>query len=219
MTRPFSQILKYLLCDIILSMSKYLLSEKVNELLIEKSRFITLLFPVESINDIESILTNLREQYPKATHHCYGYLLANQSVQKYNDDGEPNKTAGFPILDVLLKNDLDDVLAVVIRYFGGIKLGAGGLTRAYRKSVAECLKIAEIIEKVEVSLYEVTIDYHLNDKVNYLLQNQAIVTNINYQERINYQFYTYKPEVINTLKELIGSETIDIIGHIKVEKR
>ena len=101
------------------------------ELEIKKSKFISKLYRVNNIEDVNNILSSLRKEYSDATHHCYAYIINNS--KKSSDDGEPGGTAGIPILQVLDKNNLNYVLCVVIRYFGGIKLGAGGLVRAYSK--------------------------------------------------------------------------------------
>ena len=112
--------------------------------LIQKSKFITKMIKVHSNNEIEPILNKLKIQYPNATHYCYAYIIDN--IKRFSDDGEPSGTAGLPILNVLDNNQLNYILCVVIRYFGGIKLGAGGLVRAYTKSVTNCLELADIYE-------------------------------------------------------------------------
>ncbi|MFA5407982.1 MAG: YigZ family protein, partial [Bacilli bacterium] len=99
-----------------------------NELTIKNSKFIAILFPLSNEDKIDEIINNLKSQYKNATHYCYAYIIDN--IKHSNDDGEPSGTAGQPILNVLEGNDLNNVLCVVIRYFGGIKLGAGGLIRA-----------------------------------------------------------------------------------------
>ena len=105
-----------------------------NEIVIEKSRFITRIFRVNDIYMVNSILEEIRKKHYDATHNCYAYILGdNQEIQKCSDDGEPQKTAGFPMMDVLKKNNLTNVLVIVTRYFGGILLGSGPLTRAYTK--------------------------------------------------------------------------------------
>lgn len=118
-----------------------------NTIVIQKSEFITRLFRVNSLEEIEAILEQIRKKHYDATHNCYAYILGeNQEIQKCSDDGEPQKTAGAPMIDVLKKNDMTNILAITTRYFGGILLGAGGLVRAYSSSVSECLKLAELYE-------------------------------------------------------------------------
>ncbi|MCI5797328.1 MAG: YigZ family protein [Firmicutes bacterium] len=110
------------------------------QLEIKKSKFIGLYFPVKSQDEVVEILNNLKKEHKKATHICYAYRLTNPFSEKAFDDGEPSGTAGKPILNVLQKQDKKDSLLVVVRYFGGIKLGAGGLVRAYSKTASETLK-------------------------------------------------------------------------------
>ena len=110
-----------------------------NTIIINKSKFIAQVFRVDSIEEIEEILARTRKKYYDATHNCYAYRLGD-SIQKMSDDGEPAKTAGAPMLDVLLKQDVTNILVIVTRYFGGTLLGAGGLVRAYSSSTSEVLK-------------------------------------------------------------------------------
>lgn len=110
-----------------------------NEIIVKKSRFITKLYYLEDENKVKDIIESLKKEYKKATHICYAYRI--NCKEKAFDDGEPSGTAGRPILNVLQKKDINNVLCVVIRYFGGIKLGAGGLTRSYSKSASLIFKI------------------------------------------------------------------------------
>lgn len=144
----------------------------INEIIIKNSRFICLLIKINSV-DINDILDKIKSDYPKATHYCYAYLY--NDIQRFNDDGEPGGTAGMPILNVLLKEELSNVLCVVIRYFGGIKLGAGGLVRAYTKSVTECLKVTDLMDLEEG--YKVRLKFNYNDEkqVKYLLKDSNIL--------------------------------------------
>ena len=127
-----------------------------NEIIIKNSKFICYLIKIDSSN-INSLLDEIKNIHPKATHYCYGYIY--DEVKKSSDDGEPGGTAGLPILNVLEKENLNHVLAVVVRYFGGIKLGAGGLVRAYSKSVLEAIGEAEIVDIEEYDVYEVIFEY------------------------------------------------------------
>jgi len=112
-----------------------------NEIVIKKSRFITKLYNIDNIDDVNSIIDNLKKEYKKATHFCYAYSINGK--EKAFDDGEPNHTAGLPILNIIHLKSLNNTLIVVIRYFGGVKLGAGPLTRAYSKSASEIIKKLE----------------------------------------------------------------------------
>lgn len=111
------------------------------ELIINKSKFIAYFFSLNSLDEVKMNLANLKKEHKKATHICYAYVYNREVVsEKCSDDGEPNKTAGYPILNVLKKKNLVNVMVAVVRYFGGIKLGAGGLVRAYTNACSELLK-------------------------------------------------------------------------------
>ena len=116
-----------------------------NEIIIKKSRFITKLYYIEDVNKVNDIINELKKEYKKCTHICSSYIIGPNA--KAVDDGEPSGTAGKPILNVLQKKDMTNVLCVVIRYFGGIKLGAGGLVRAYTKSASEVIKLVNLTQK------------------------------------------------------------------------
>ncbi len=136
--------------------------EKQSEYEIEvlKSRFITTLIPVKNLSDVNRELALIRKKYFDATHNCYAYIIgSDQSLKKASDDGEPAKTAGFPMLNVLEKNNLTNILAVTTRYFGGTLLGAGGLVRAYSNSVIEALEHTTIYEIMPLQKIILSIDY------------------------------------------------------------
>lgn len=144
---------------------------------IKKSNFICTLIPVNSIDEINDQLKQIRKKYYDATHNCYSYILSQKdgtSLIKASDDGEPSQTAGVVILDVLQKNELTNVLAVVTRYFGGIKLGAGGLVRAYSSSTSGAVKIAKIIPIIKTT--------HINIKFDYTYTNEILKLFKNYKE-------------------------------------
>lgn len=143
-----------------------------NEIIVTKSRFITYLFKVKNIEEINMYLDELRTKYKDATHHCYAYILPN--TKKCSDDKEPSGTAGMPILNVLEHNDLTNILAVVVRYFGGTKLGTGGLTHAYSDSIVECLKKTSIIEIEEGYLIHISYPYERIKEIDYLLKDYQI---------------------------------------------
>lgn len=130
-----------------------------NTIIIDKSKFITTIYPINTVEQANEILVMVRKKYYDATHNCYAYIVDHGNIQKCSDDGEPSKTAGFPMLDVLKKNDLTDVLAITTRYFGGIKLGAGGLIRAYSSSVSSALKNVKFYISKQLNIYEIKISY------------------------------------------------------------
>ena len=154
-----------------------------NQIEIKNSKFITILIKISN-NNISSYLEQAKEKYPKATHYCYAYIYNDD--KKSSDDGEPGGTAGMPMLNVLEKEELNNILAITIRYFGGIKLGAGGLVRAYTKSITETLKQTEYIELIEGYKIEIKFPYTEEKQINYILKNQEILTQT-YQEQIIYQ--------------------------------
>ena len=173
-----------------------------NEFIIKKSKFITKLYFVTSEIEIKNILDENKNDYKDATHICYAYILNN--VQRFNDDSEPSGTAGMPILNVLKNNNLNNVLCIVIRYFGGIKLGAGGLIRAYCSSVSEALNKTEIINVVNGKKIELTFSYDDIKKVNHIINGINIVDK-QFDENVKYIIIVKEKNVnslINQLTEL-----------------
>jgi uncharacterized YigZ family protein len=140
------------------------------------SRFLAFGFPVKSEDEIRSILAGLRKKYHDARHHCYAYRLGTErEISRLNDDGEPSGTAGKPIYGQLLSNHLTNVLVVVVRYFGGVLLGTGGLIKAYRSATADMISHARCVERfVEVSM-RVTFPYEALNEVMKILKDEAIV--------------------------------------------
>ena len=167
------------------------------EEIIKNSKFISLLFKVDSLDDINNYLEEVKVNYPKATHYCYAYIIDN--IKKSSDDGEPSGTAGFPILHVLEENNLNHVLCIVVRYFGGIKLGAGGLLRAYTKSTTNALKMSEIISMKKGILIKISFTYNYSKDIDYLLKNEKIIDK-KYNELIEYTLITSE-DILNILKE------------------
>lgn len=163
-----------------------------NTIVIKKSKFITKLYKVNSLDEIDKTLNTLKIEYKDSTHICYAYIL--EMREKCFDDGEPSGTAGLPILNILKKNDLTNILVVVIRYFGGIKLGAGGLVRAYSNSVLEALKSTEVIELIEGYLIELEFNYNQVKLVDYILNDKKVIDK-EYNDNIIYKFYLSKEEL------------------------
>src|SRR5574344_2195182 len=142
------------------------------EIIINKSRFISFLFKVHNEDEVKKLLEETKKNYKDATHYCYSYIIDN--TKRFNDNGEPSGTAGLPILNVLENNDLNYVLCIVVRYFGGIKLGAGGLVRAYTKSVTNCLKLTDIIDINEGYKVELLFNYDQNKVIDIKKKNEVI---------------------------------------------
>lgn len=172
--------------------------------IIKKSEFICTLIPCNDEEKIEQIIHEYQDKYHDANHNCIAYIVGNK--KRANDDGEPSGTAGLPMLDVLEKNSLTNIIAIVTRYFGGIKLGAGGLTRAYRQSVADALKQAEIVEKHSVPLYKITIDYSFTKKFEHLLKIHNInCINIEYGEQVSYMCYLVDESFLTIVQDLTNN--------------
>lgn len=146
----------------------------IKEFIINKSKFITKLYPVFSKEEIDIILEQLKADYKDATHICYAYILED-NIKRANDDGEPSGTAGMPILNVLEQKKLNYVLAVVIRYFGGIKLGAGGLVRAYSNCVAQTLEENMFTDLVPGIILELTYEYENAKTIDNILENYIVL--------------------------------------------
>lgn len=162
---------------------------------INKSRFICQLIPVASLAEAKSALSAIKKEHPTATHHCYAYIIgANQSQAKFSDDGEPSNTAGSVIYGVLGKHDLSNILAVVIRYYGGIKLGAGGLVRAYSSSVALALEKAVFLPIINYVILTLTFAYSHHHSVMKLLENYEIIDKV-FESDINLSVRVPKDDV------------------------
>lgn len=147
--------------------------EAQTEIIEKKSRFITTVFPIISQEDAEAHLAQIRKQYWDASHNCYAYQLGEKDeIQRFSDDGEPQGTAGKPILDVLKGEAIKNTLIIVTRYFGGTLLGTGGLVRAYGRAAKEGVLEAGLIQKVRVRLYALQMTYTLSGKVQYLLNEK-----------------------------------------------
>lgn len=127
------------------------------EINVKKSQFICSLFPTKTKAETKKVIQEMNNQYSDATHNCTAYIVSDG--EGFDDDGEPGGTAGKPMINVLRKNEIHNVTAVVTRYFGGIKLGAGGLVRAYSKSVMEAIGEAEIVEIEEYDVFRLTFEY------------------------------------------------------------
>ena len=164
---------------------KQIKEKYINEIDIQKSKFIAVILPIYDKNSVKNEIDNLKKNYPKATHYCYGYII--NGIQKYNDDGEPSSTAGKPILENLIINQLNNVLLVVIRYFGGIKLGAGGLTRAYVDSSSKVIQKATFYQETQVDIYQIKCSYNqINILKNYLFEIGAQILKTEYNEDVDF---------------------------------
>ena len=181
-----------------------------SEYIIKNSRFIAILYPINDISDVKKYLDEAKSNYPKATHYTYAYILDEH--KKSSDDNEPGGTAGIPMLSILENNDLNKILVVNVRYFGGIKLGTGGLVRAYSKSLKMTLEKADIKELVKGYLIELTFSYNDQNKISNLLKDMSIIE----KEYLN--DIKYLVEVPKDKLQLLESCSYKVIKEIDISK-
>lgn len=160
-------------------------SEFRNEYVVEKSRFITTLYPCTTEEEAQEFIGRINKEFWDARHNCTAFALGpKQEQQRSSDNGEPSGTAGKPMLEVLKKTGITNVAVVVTRYFGGIKLGAGGLIRAYSHSVAEALKLApKELHTTRIPL-EVTIDYPLYGAIERYINDNSLHSDATFNEKV-----------------------------------
>lgn len=178
------------------------------EIVEKKSRFIANIVYIQTEAQAEEELNRIRKKYYDAKHNCFAYSIITQTgiVNKSSDDGEPSKTAGAPILNIITKNELINVLVVVTRYFGGILLGTGGLVRAYSQSTQEVIKKAEFVIEQKGYELEITLNYNDFEKFKYFCKERKIeIINISYNEKIICSIELNndeKDKLLDNLKEL-----------------
>ena len=182
------------------------------ELIIKNSKFITLLYKINTDSDVTTYLNKTKEIYKDATHYCYAYILDN--YKKVSDDGEPSGTAGIPILKVIEANNLTNILILVVRYFGGIKLGANGLIRAYTKCTANAIKENEIIELTKGINLNIIFPYNKQKEIDYLLKDIKIIDK-KYDDNIIYNI-NIKKDFLDTI--INNNINYEIIKNINIEK-
>ena len=171
---------------------------------INKSKFIAHVKYVEEEESAKEFLQQLKKKYYDATHNCSAWVLGvNGDKQKSNDDGEPGGTAGNPILETIKKNELTNIIVVVTRYFGGIKLGAGGLIRAYSHTAALGISASKVVTMTPMQRLSITINYNLLASVENWIRNKNIsVENKDYSENVTLTLLLLPEEVENRLTEL-----------------
>jgi uncharacterized YigZ family protein len=162
-----------------------------NEINIERSRFIAYVNRAETEEEAQAFIADIKKKHWNANHNCSAYMIGeNNLIQKANDDGEPSGTAGVPMLEVLKKRDLKDTVVVVTRYFGGIKLGAGGLIRAYGKATSEGLNATGIVERKLMRIIKTKIDYTWLGKVeNEIRSSHYQLKEIHYLDAVEVEVY------------------------------
>ena len=169
----------------------------------KKSKFIANIFKVDTVEEAEKKLEEVRKKYYDARHNCYAYIIKEDNIKKkFSDDGEPSGTEGSPILNVIEKNNLCNVLIIVTRYFGGILLGAGGLVRAYTEAATKSVENAEIVEQELGYELEITIKYQDLEKLKYYCnKNNIRINSLQYGENIKCNIEMPKVEKENILPE------------------
>ncbi|SYW17144.1 YigZ family protein [Oenococcus oeni] len=187
---------------------KQLITVKQNstkELIIKKSRFIADIYPLKEEQEAKKIIEKVRKKNPNANHVVFAYTVGlNREIQRMSDNGEPVGTAGKPVLDAITKNNLINVLITVTRYFGGIKLGAGGLIRAYSQSASQTIENAQLATLVNYDRLQLIFDYSLIDKLKYFIEKQkAVVMETNYQTKVQAVILVETSDSKNFQKRLI----------------
>lgn len=176
------------------------------EIIIQKSRFIANVARAENEQAAQQFIEKIKKEHWSATHNCSAYLIGeNDQIQKANDDGEPSGTAGVPILEVLKKKKLKNTVAVITRYFGGIKLGAGGLIRAYGKAASEGIKTAGTVERVLMKVIHTKVDYTWLGKLeNELRSSSYTLKEIHYQDKVEIEVFVAENETENFKEWMIS---------------
>ena len=186
-----------------------------DEIIIEKSTFIGYANPIKTEEEAVEFVNEIKKKHKDATHNVWAYTVGkNMNIQRYSDDGEPQGTAGIPTLEVIKKEDLRDVVVVVTRYFGGIKLGAGGLVRAYTKGAKIGLEAGKVIEKIMYQEVKIGIDYNQLGKVQNEIMNMGyFIKDTIYEENVQIVVYSRIEEKDDLIAKMtdITSATADII--------
>ena len=186
------------------------------EIIEKKSRFIATVKPVHSEEEAVEFIENLKKKYWNATHNCFAYVVGERyEVQRCSDDGEPSGTAGKPMLDVLLGEEIHDTAVVVTRYFGGTLLGTGGLVRAYQGATKAGLEASEVITKYAGSVYKIGTDYTGLGKIQYILgQRKLAIQDTIYTENVEIHVLLPDTEEDAVVKEIVEATN----GQAKIEK-
>ena len=184
---------------------EYKTISKISECMIveKKSKFIASVFPVDNEPLALEYLSKVKSKYPDATHHVYAYIIDENNIFRYSDDGEPSGTAGMPVLDTIRKEGIVDCLVVVTRYFGGTLLGTGGLVHAYGASAKEGLLKSEIITRCLCNIVSVRVDYSLSGKIQYKAASENyIVEDTIYGEDVEFLICIKPEETERFIKEI-----------------
>ena len=177
---------------------------------IKKSRFLSFIKRTESEEEAKAFINEIKKKHKAATHNCSAYIVGKSAlIQKADDDGEPQGTAGVPILEVLKKEELYNVAVVVTRYFGGIKLGAGGLIRAYSQGASSAVEAAGKVIEVPMVPLKVTLDYTFTSKFEHFLGTTDVtIVSQEYTDKVSYLLHIKEEgvdDIVNTLKEVTSN--------------
>ena len=172
------------------------------EIIEKKSRFIASVYPVFSKEEAEARLLEVKKEFWDATHNVYAYILPN-NISKYSDDGEPQGTAGLPVYNVLSKKEIENVLVVITRYFGGTLLGKGGLIRAYTEATKKGLENADVFRVIEFSHINIKCEYNIKDRVLFFLDKNNIKYTPNYSEKVVFEINIPSSDVEKFIDDVI----------------
>ncbi len=179
--------------------------EITHENVIEKSRFVAAAIHVDTVEQAVEFVESKRKRYYDATHNCYAYIVGDKA--KFSDDGEPQGTAGMPMYECIKNNNLDYLCVVVTRYFGGVKLGAGGLVRAYSGAVADVLRAATKVPMRLCRSLDVTVDYPMLKTLRKALQGVAVEQNVDFADKVTLH-YLILSELSTTICDIVSQNTL-----------
>ena len=194
----------------------YCKEETINTLIIEKSRFICYLKHIRDEAEYRDYLSEIRRKHYDATHVCSAMICS--PIRRSSDDGEPSGTAGVPILNVLDKHGMEDSCALVVRYFGGIKLGKGGLIRAYTEAVSRCIEKAVLYEDVVYQKYELKLSYETANRVEAFLRKNTILLDTLYDIDVTFIFACSDPQIPDTITDITKGSRPQLCGEEIIPK-
>lgn len=201
------------MCDSYVTVEK----EAISEFVEKRSKFIGYIRPALTENDALSFISEIKSKHWDARHNVYAYVVRENNISRYSDDGEPHGTAGLPILDIIKKNNLKNVAVVVTRYFGGILLGTGGLVRAYSQAASSAINLARVVEMVRCYDCSLLCDYNQYGKVaNIISECGGVVNKTNFSNEVEVDFYVQQSVLPKLSKKILevssGTLRCDVLG-------
>lgn len=189
------------------NIKKILYAGSNSEIIEKKSRFIATIASVKTDKEATEFIADIKKKYWDARHNCFAYVVG-KDLQRFSDDGEPNGTAGKPMLDILVSQNIQDICVVVTRYFGGVLLGTGGLVRAYQKAVTQGLLLCQLIEPLEGEIIKIKTNYSNADKIKHVMEKMEI-----FQKQIEYTEGVIIEVVVNLeIKDLFLEKITEATG-------